>query len=172
MPRKTGIDFLLEHLERPLVILTTAYSQYAFQSFELNVLDYLIKPISQERFIKSVEKARDYIDLTHDQNTNYLFVKSGQKIEKIYFSEIRVLKAAENYVTLILEDRQLFGHITMQQILSQLPADDFIQTHKSFIVSIKDIEYVNTNSIGIKNMEIPIGKTFKTALKDKLRKKK
>ncbi|QES88536.1 LytTR family transcriptional regulator [Rhizosphaericola mali] len=93
-------------------------------------------------------------------------------MEKIYFSEIRVLKAAENYVTLILEDRQLFGHITMQQILSQLLADDFIQTHKSFIVSIKDIEYVNTNSIGIKNMEIPIGKTFKTALKDKLRKKK
>ncbi|WP_304487945.1 LytTR family DNA-binding domain-containing protein [Rhizosphaericola mali] len=85
---------------------------------------------------------------------------------------MRVLKAAENYVTLILEDRQLFGHITMQQILSQLLADDFIQTHKSFIVSIKDIEYVNTNSIGIKNMEIPIGKTFKTALKDKLRKKK
>ncbi|QES88535.1 LytR/AlgR family response regulator transcription factor [Rhizosphaericola mali] len=77
MPRKTGIDFLLEHLERPLIILTTAHSQYAFQSFELNVLDYLIKPISQERFIKSVEKARDYIDLTHDQNTNYLFLKSG-----------------------------------------------------------------------------------------------
>ena len=119
MPYITGIDFLKSANKPPKVIFTTAYEQYALQGYELDVLDYLLKPISFERFRKAANKAFDYFNLAKTASDDFMFIKAGNKLEKIYFDHIYFVEAMENYVSIYLGDKKLVAHSTLKSIQQQ-----------------------------------------------------
>src|ERR1700761_9622869 len=156
MPHITGIEFIRALSKPPKVIFTTAYEQDALQGFELDVMDYLLKPISYERFLKAAWKARDYFALRESAPATvaaaanpYIFVKVNGKLEKINFDEILFIEGMENYVAIHLPGKKLITHSTIKSLLEKLPPGQFIQTHKSFIVAINKVETIEGNTLHI-----------------------
>src|SRR6201996_1757515 len=152
MPHITGVEFLRAIRNPPKVIFTTAYEQYAIQGFELDVMDYLLKPISYERFLKAAWKARDYFAVKENKTQEaapYIFLKSNGKLEKISFDEILFIEGMENYVAVYLENKKIITHITIKALLEKLPAGQFIQTHKSYIVAINKVDSIEGNTLYI-----------------------
>jgi two-component system, LytTR family, response regulator len=168
MPHITGVEFIRALPNPPKVIFTTAFEQYALQGFELDVLDYLLKPISYDRFLKAAWKARDYFALrgnkTSDTSGTYMFAKSNGKLEKINFDEILFIEAMENYAAIHLEGRKIIIHTTFKALLEKLPVGKFIQTHKSYIVAIERVESIDGNTIHIQKQQVPISKYMREAV--------
>lgn len=175
MPNFSGIQFIKTLSQKPLIILTTAYSQYAVESYELEVLDYLLKPIEFERFIKSANKAYDL--LTKIRNTtipanslqfpikpqkDFLFVKDGNQLVKMDFCQISYIEGSGNYQSIQLADRKILTLTTMTELLHSLPSSRFIRVHKSYIVNIEKIKSIETNRIYIDDKIIPISETYRT----------
>src|SRR5688500_14996789 len=140
MPKMSGLD-LLKNISTPLVtIITTAYPDYAVAGFELNVLDYLIKPIPFERFFKAVTKAKEYLELVSKsvseklKASDFCFIRCESKYEKIFFEEIMFVEALENYVLIHTKSKRLISYLTIKSIEEHLPQDTFIKINKSFIV--------------------------------------
>jgi len=165
MPHITGVEFIRALSKPPKVIFTTAYEQYALQGFELDVMDYLLKPISYERFLKAAWKARDYFALRESSPATvaaaanpYIFVKVNSKLEKINFDEILFIEGMENYVAIHLPGKKLITHSTIKSLLEKLPAGQFIQTHKSFIVAINKVETIEGNTLHIQKFQVPVSK--------------
>jgi two-component system, LytTR family, response regulator len=161
MPHITGIEFIRALSNPPKVIFTTAFEQYALQGFELDVLDYLLKPISYERFLKAAWKARDYFALREEKNSPvipYMFAKANGKLEKINFNEILFIEGMENYAAIHFENKKLIIHTTIKALLEKLPSQQFIQTHKSYIVAIDKVETIEGNTIYIQKHQVPISK--------------
>jgi len=165
MPHITGVEFIRALSKPPKVIFTTAYEQYALQGFELDVMDYLLKPISYERFLKAAWKARDYFALRESTPATaaatanpYIFVKVNSKLEKINFDEILFIEGMENYVAIHLPGKKLITHSTIKSLLEKLPAGQFIQTHKSFIVAINKVETIEGNTLHIQKFQVPVSK--------------
>lgn len=160
MPLFTGIEFLKTLRNPPKVIFTTAYEQYAIQGFELEVMDYLLKPISYERFLRAATKAKDYFALKArpDESAAYLFLKSNGKFERIVFADILFIEGMENYVAIQLKDKRIITHATIKSLLEKLPARQFIQTHKSYVVGIDKIDRIDGNLLHIQKHQIPISK--------------
>lgn len=156
MPRLTGIEFLRTAANPPMVIMTTAYAEYAAEGFNLNVMDYLVKPFSFERFFKACNKVKEYHDITNSGKaqeevaSNYFFVKYDGKIEKVLYDDLVFVEAMMNYVVLHTADRKMIVYLTMKSIAEQLPQDVFIKVHKSYII--------NTNKVkSIEGYEINLG---------------
>lgn len=172
MPHITGIEFVRALTHPPKVIFTTAFEQYALQGFELDVLDYLLKPIPYDRFLKAAWKARDYFELREAKNkeeaTPYMFAKSNGKLEKIVFEEILFIEAMENYAAIHFEHRKLIIHTTFKALLEKLPPKQFVQTHKSYIVSVNRVESIDGNTIHIQKHQIPISKYMREAVLEKI----
>lgn len=161
MPHITGIEFLRTLPRPPKVIFTTAYEQYALQGFELDVLDYLLKPISNERFLKAAWKAYDYFASRNEKNpatTAYMFAKANGKLEKIVFDDILYIEGMENYAAIYFENRKLIIHTTIKALLEKLPAGRFIQTHKSYIAAINKVESIEGNILHIQKHQVPVSK--------------
>ncbi|HVU55133.1 MAG TPA: response regulator [Puia sp.] len=159
MPRIRGIDFLKSLENRPLVIITTAYPHYALEGFELNVLDYLLKPITTERFLKAVNRAREAV-----LPENYFFIKIHNGYEKILHQEILFVEASQNY-SIIHTPRGKFMTLTaLRAIEEQLPPDKFLRVHKSYIVSIDKIQGLSGNELTIEKQKVPFGKSYKDPL--------
>ena len=158
MPYLTGIDFLRNLANPPQVILTTAYDNYALQGFELNVLDYLLKPVSFERFFKAANKAHDYFSLRQEGGQDYFFVKTDYRLEKVSFADILFAEAMENYVALYLTDRKIITHATLKSVQEYLPGTIFLQPHKSYLVNMQHINAIQGNVLHIGNFEVPISK--------------
>jgi two-component system LytT family response regulator len=164
MPHITGIEFIKALRTPPKVIFTTAYGQYALQGFELDVLDYLLKPISYERFLKAAWKAQDYFSLREakpgngNADTPYMFAKCNGKLEKIIFDEILFVEGMENYAAVYLDHRKLIIHTTIKSLLEKLPAGQFIQTHKSYIAAIDKVDSIEGNILHIRKHQVPISK--------------
>lgn len=168
MPFITGIEFLKAIPNPPKVIFTTAYEQYAIQGFELDVMDYLLKPISYERFLKSAWKAKDYFAqrVQPVSLASYLFLKSNGKLEKITFADILFIEGMENYVTIYFADKKIVTHITIKSLLEKLPSNQFIQIHKSYIVAIDKVDTIDGNMLHIRNHQVPVSKYLReTVLK-------
>jgi DNA-binding LytR/AlgR family response regulator len=160
MPHITGVEFLRALRNPPKVIFTTAFEHYAIQGFELDVMDYLLKPISYERFLKAAWKARDYFAL-REQPVNmvpYLFVKSNGRLEKIVFSDILFIEGMENYVAIYLENKKIVTHITIKSLLEKLPAKQFIQSHRSYVVAIDKINSIEGNTLYVQSYQVPVSK--------------
>jgi DNA-binding LytR/AlgR family response regulator len=170
MPKINGIDFLKTLRNPPMVILTTAFSEYALQGFELEVIDYLLKPVSLERFLKATNKAKEFFDLRNKQVTkmDYFFVKCNNKFEKILYNELLYAEAANNYVMLQTTDKRLITYLTFKGIEDTLPADQFIKVHKSFIVSLSKIENLDGEEIKIGKHLIPISRGMKDEVMEKI----
>ena len=168
MPYITGIDFLKSASSPPKVIFTTAYEQYALQGYELDVLDYLLKPISFERFLKAADKAFDYFSSQGQGADDFLFVKAGNKLEKVYFDQIYFIEAMENYVSIFLQDKKLVVHATLKSVQQQLPVTSFIQPHKSYLVNVHAIQSIEGNLLNIHQYQVPISKYQKEEVLERI----
>ena len=166
MPYMNGIEFLKAIPHPPKVIFTTAFEKYAIQGFDLDVMDYLLKPISYDRFLKAAWKARDFFSSRKEPppNVPYVFVKSNGKLEKINFSDILFIKGMENYVTIHLTDKKVVTHITIKSFFEKLPAGQFIQTHKSYIVAIGKVDSVEGNILHIGENQVQVSKSQREAV--------
>src|SRR5882757_6086595 len=170
MPYVTGIDFLKNITSPPKVIFTTAYEKYALQGFELEVLDYLLKPISFERFMKASNKAFDYFRLQQAPAAvqDYIFVKADSKLEKIHFTDILFVEALENYVAIYTHEKKIITHLTLKMLQEKLPAGAFIQPHKSYIVAIGKISSIEGNILHVLHYQVPISKYQKEEIMEKI----
>lgn len=171
MPKMHGIDFLKMTPHRPMVILITAFPDYAMEGFQLDVMDYLLKPVTFDRFFKSVNKAKDYFQLitkstqavtkSVDKDADYFFIKCGSKYEKIQFSEILYIEGLENYVAIYTLKDKFITLLNLKTLEENLDSHAFVRVHKSYIVSISKIEGIEDNKIFIKSHRIPISRNYK-----------
>lgn len=170
MPKVSGIEFLKTLQHPPLVIFTTAYPEYALESYALDVIDYLVKPIPFDRFLKAVQKARDYHALKQKAPPapDYFFIKCDHKYEKVSYSEVLYVEAMQNYCIIYTPGRKLITYITLTGLEEQLPKDRFLKVHKSFIVSLEKINSLDGSEILIGTARIPISRTLKDDVLQKI----
>jgi two-component system LytT family response regulator len=165
MPKMTGIDFIKNNAQLPPVVLTTAYSEYAIEGYELDVLDYLLKPVSFNRFYKSALKAQEYLALKNQQHPEskdeYFFIKSNQKIEKILISEVLYVEGMANYIVVHTAQKKYIAYLTFKGIEEQLPPQLFIRIHRSYLVAIHAIKSINSEEVVLQNISLPISKNYK-----------
>src|SRR5688572_13891595 len=174
MPKITGLDFM-KTLQRPVpVIFTTAYPQFALDGFELNALDYLVKPVSFDRFLKAVLKAREYYEVREKNSSSpasvsagYFFIKADNKLVKVVFDQILFAEALQNYVVIHTLDKKYITYLTFKSVEEYLPADRFIKTHKSFIVSAQKIDSIEGNNIRMGSHDIPVSRNLKEEVMEK-----
>ncbi|WP_343703034.1 LytTR family DNA-binding domain-containing protein [Chitinophaga sp.] len=168
MPRMTGLELLRSLPQPPLVIFTTAHPDYAVESFELNVLDYLLKPVSFERFMKAVMKARAYLDTQQKKDADYFFIKCDNRLEKINYEDILFVEALQNYVAIHTAARKFTTYLTFKGVEEYLPAERFVKVHKSFIVAIDKISSIDGNELVIGRHHIPVSRNLKDEVMEKI----
>jgi len=173
MPKMNGLDFLRSAGELPMVIMTTAYGQYALDGFEMAVVDYLVKPFSIERFLKATRKALELKTLKEQTllptaEPGYFFVKCDGKIEKVLLADLLYVEAMANYVTLYTTQTKLIVYLTVKGLMEQLPRDKFIQVHKSYLVNTAHVNTIEGNMLHIGKVKIPVGLSFYDDAMDKL----
>ncbi|MDN5204921.1 LytTR family DNA-binding domain-containing protein [Fulvivirgaceae bacterium BMA10] len=174
LPKLSGLDFLKILPDRPKIILTTAYTDYALEGFELDVVDYLVKPISLERFIRAINKVNpsyasqagldprdEYIE--EEKPDSYIFVKDGREILKIFFDRIICIKASGDFVELITLDKKYLIAYTMKYWEELLSPKNFCRVHKSYIINLQKIDKIYGNSIYMQDHTIPIGRSHRQA---------
>ncbi|QEC66700.1 response regulator transcription factor [Panacibacter ginsenosidivorans] len=174
MPGLTGLQFIQSLAEKPMFILITAYEKYALDGYTLDVIDYLVKPVSLDRFIKACNKARDLHELKikgNDNNGNtqkadYFFVNVDYKLLKVVFADITFIEGLKDYIKIHLKSttRPIITRMSMKSVEEQLPENDFIRIHKSYIVSVSHITAVMKNSVFIGELEIPVSDNYKDTL--------
>lgn len=160
MPHLTGIELLKSLSTIPEVIFTTAYSNYALDGYELSVLDYLLKPISMERFLKAIDKAEQKL-LNNSGEDNWLKVKADGRIYQLSYDDILFAESMGDYVTVYTYEKKITFYQTMKNLSQNLPSQHFERVHKSYLVRLSAIEYLEGNQIKIGNHTIPVGKTYK-----------
>jgi len=181
MPKITGLDFM-KTLQKPIpVIFTTAFPQYALDGFELNALDYLVKPISFDRFLKAALKAKEYYEVRQKNEADkssvaetgdYFFIKADNRLVKVSFSDILFIEALQNYVVVHTQEKKLITYLTFKSVEEYLPSSKFIKVHKSFIVSATKIDSIEGSDIRIGQHHIPISRNLKDEVMEKLLKGK
>ena len=199
LPGMSGLQFLRSLTDPPLVVLTTAYAEYALESYEFNVIDYLLKPISFERFARAVNKILDgrlYSFAGPDDppppagsspasaagpqgrpspaavpHGDHMFVKSNSKFFRVNFTEILYVQGMKDYLKIVTPDFTLVTHQTMNEMEAMLPARQFIRVHRSWLVAVRHIRAIYGNSIELGKTTIPIGANYKTTVMDLIGKK-
>ncbi|HPG06915.1 MAG TPA: LytTR family DNA-binding domain-containing protein [Saprospiraceae bacterium] len=177
MPQLTGIDFLKTLSHPPMVIFTTAYSNYALQSYELDAVDYLLKPISFERFMKAVNRAIEEQKLTvqahqsHPEDTDekdYIFIKADKKLVRVRFADIIYIEGLKDYVIIRLDQSRVITLQTMKSLEDKLPTPMFKRIHRSYIVNVNKIEAIVGNMVEVtekgQTKHLPIGKNYRDEL--------
>jgi two-component system LytT family response regulator len=165
MPEMTGLSLLEVLSNRPLAIFTTAYSEFALESYELDVVDYLKKPITFERFVKAVGKAEQRLQVVdppreRSGEDGYIFVKEGTRFVKVNIDEILFIEGLKNYVAIHTATQKIVSLQRLKALEDQLPADNFIRVHNSYIIAKSAISSVKDNEIRIGAAIIPIGETY------------
>lgn len=164
MPQITGIQLLKSLPKPPLVIFTTAYSNYAVDGFNLDAIDFLLKPFEYDRFLKAVNKASEYLnykDKPYSSDSNeFIFVKSEYQIVKINLDDIRFIEGMDDYVKIFAGDKMILTNMPMKDILKKLPSSKFVRVHRSFIVPLNRIESVRNKRIKISDKLIPVGDSY------------
>jgi DNA-binding LytR/AlgR family response regulator len=167
LPGMTGLNFLRSLPNPPLVVVTTAYSEYAIESYEFNIIDYLLKPISFERFSKTVNKivhGRLFTPPEKDKDNlrgDHIFIKSNSKFFKVNFSEILYIESMKDYLKIHTPEYKLITHQTMNDMEKMLSPKQFIRVHKSYMVAVAHIKAIYGNSVEMGNATIPIGINYK-----------
>lgn len=163
MPYVTGIEFIKSLEHPPLVIFTTAHPDYALESYSLDVLDYLVKPIVFDRFQKAVQKALDYqlLRASSEASPEFFFIKCDHVFEKVYFNDVLYVEAMQNYCILHTPARKLIAYITLTGLEEKLPKTNFLKVHKSFIVNLDKITALDGNDLFINKAQIPVSRNLK-----------
>ena len=157
MPDISGIDFYQSLSKKPLLIFTTAYSEHAATSFEMDAVDYLLKPFSLSRFIKGCNKAFELYNFRNSNSiSDHLYVKTGYEQVKLLFEDILYLEASGNYVTFVLKDKSILSRSTLLEATNLLPTDKFIRVHRSFIIALNKIDKLERSQVTINNIKIPV----------------
>jgi len=170
MPKITGLDYLRSLSNPPMVIITTAYPSYALEGYELSVLDYLVKPITFARFMKSTQKAKNAYDLKQgsknetEKAEDHFFIKVDSKFEKIFYSEVLFIEAMQNYIKIVTVNANYLTLLSMKALLKELPSSQFLQVHKSYIINIDKIKTIDGNQLLIDESKIPISRGLKNEL--------
>lgn len=169
MPDINGIDLLKGLADPPLIVFTTAHSEYAVRSFELNAVDYLLKPFSQERFEQACAKAFDMYQWRRQGRASKptsFFVKSGYDSVQIFFDQVLYAESVGNYVQFFLKGRPVTSRLTMAETENLLTRPDFIRVHRRFIVAKKEIAQIDKKALFIGNFELPVGETYWEGIKE------
>lgn len=161
MPSLTGIDFYKQIEQNTLVVFCTAHSQYAVEGFNLNALDYLLKPFTFERFKQAAEKAKDYFAQNDSQKANHIFIRADYSLQKINLDDILYIEALDDYLKIYLhQQKTIVARMTMKSMLEKLPSSDFMRVHRSFIVPIKKVNTIRNKTIYLLDKSIPIGNSY------------
>jgi len=175
MPKMNGLDFLRTLANKHHVIITTAYREFAVDSFDLDVLDYLVKPIPFGRFLKTINKLSSRIQLERGvaedvnlQEEPFIFLKVDKKMMKVKLNDILFIESLKDYIKVITVLGDYLVHKSMTSISEELPESNFIRIHRSFTIAINKIEFIEGNSVMIANRRIPIGRNYLQFAKDKI----
>jgi DNA-binding LytR/AlgR family response regulator len=164
MPSLSGIEFYKNLKQSTMVIFTTAYSEFAVEGFNLNAVDYLLKPFTFERFEQAVNKAQDFFNIQLQKGgkeTRYLFIRADYSLNKISIDDILYIEGLDDYLKIHIQDRKpLVARMTIKAVLEKLPAQEFIRVHRSYIVPFKRIESVRNKIINLAGEEIPLGGSY------------
>jgi two-component system, LytTR family, response regulator len=173
MPEITGITLLKTLQKKPLVILTTAYSEYALESYDLDVVDYLLKPITFDRFLKAVDKASQRLirpvpiqPASTDVTKAFVFIKDGTKLVKINYDDILFVEGLKDYVTIVTRNQKIVSLQRLKSLEMQLPADRFVRIHHSYIIGLKAIDTIHKGEVQIGAHLIPISDSYRKAFKE------
>lgn len=170
LPDISGIDFIKTVKNPPKIIMTTAYPDYAVDSFELDtIVDYLVKPFSFDRFLKAIKKVENQFSNSTSQEKKSIFLNVDKTLHKVFLEDILYIESDRNYITFVTENKKLVLIDALKNWKEQLPNQQFLQVHKSFIVNIKKVEKLAGNEVFIGEKRIPIGRTYKQELLIKLR---
>ena len=176
MPDLNGMDFVKSLSEKPYIIFTTAYSEYAIEGFQVDATDYLLKPISYNNFLKAANKVNEIVSLKANINSekvkvsnNYIFVKSEYKLIRIDFADIRYIESMHEYIRIhLINDKPIMTLLSMKNIEEQLPSNTFMRVHRSFIVNLEKIKVIERNRIVFDNVYIPISEQYKDKFQEYL----
>lgn len=170
MPKISGLDFLKKISTKPITIITSSFPNYAIEGYELDVLDFLTKPISYERFLRSVNKAKEYHELKNNlaSNKDHIFVKCERVIEKINIDDILYLESMLNYVAIHTLNKKYVTYNSLKNIEAMLPEKKFIKIQKSFIISISKIKSIETSTITIASVQLPISRLNREDIKKEI----
>jgi DNA-binding LytR/AlgR family response regulator len=164
MPRLNGIEFLKTIKNPPLTILTTAYPDYALEGYALDVIDYLVKPITFNRFLKASQRALEFFQLKAQavpHQSDYFFVRCDRKFEKVFFRDVSHVEGLQNYAVIHVKGRKLITYITLTSLESQLPKDRFLKVHKSFLISLPHITAIDGDEIILEDARVPISRSLR-----------
>ena len=165
MPKVSGLQLLQKMDVESMVILTTAFPKYALEGYELDIIDYLLKPFAFNRFLKAVQKAKDFYQMKHRATgtllPSYIFIKSDKRIEKIELADILFAESLGNYVTIYTESKKIIAYLTMKSLESQLPLDEFIKIHQSYLVNTSKIDAIEGNEIKIAGKSLPMSRNYR-----------
>lgn len=171
MPQINGVEFLKTLSHPPMTIFTTAYPSYALEGYQLDALDYLVKPVTFERFFKAANKAAHYHKLLQQKDQKgsktegaYFFIKSEQNYEKIIIGEILFIEGLQNYISIYTTEAKYITLMSMKGISGKLPSDTFIRTHKSYIVNKLQVDKISGNELHIGTYKVPISRTYKESV--------
>ena len=175
MPGLTGLQFIGSLVNKPLVIFITAYKQYALESYDLSVVDYLVKPVALDRFIKACNRAKELHELKtikQQPSAEYFFLNVDYSQVKIMFDDIIWIESLGDYVKVNLKNtkKPLLVRTSLKALEIELPPNKFIRIHKSYLIAIAEITAVRKNSVFIKETELPVGETFREAIDKLIRK--
>lgn len=175
MPDVNGIEFSKSLvLKRTAVIFTTAFDEYAIDGFNVDAVDYLLKPIAYDRFLKAVNKAKEYLEYLGSQELEhgYIFVKSDYQMMKIFLRDIVYIEALDDYIKIFLGQRSVLTLMTLKAITQKLPSKEFLRVHRSYIVPVNKIDHISRSRIRVADKDIPIGvsysESFFKAMKQRL----
>lgn len=172
MPEITGLELIRSLPSKPKVIFTTAYRDYAFDAFDLDVADYLLKPISFDRFLRAINKVYTFrapgevpdaaSNVVHDYNASYIFLRAEREMVKVYLKDILYIESLRDYVRIKLPDSQIISYNKISYLEQKLPENKFIRVHRSFIVSLDNVLTFTPTSVSLKDITIPVGRNYKS----------
>lgn len=168
MPAMSGFGFFSQLEEKPLLILTTAYSKHATMGFDFDAVDYLLKPFTFSRFEKSCEKAREVLNYKNRDGADFFFVKSGYEQIKVFYEDILFIEGAGNYISFNLTGKKVLTRSTFSEVTKILPRDKFIRIYRSYIVSLRKIDKVEKYEVTVDNFKLPVSGTYWQDLVDAL----
>lgn len=183
MPELTGFEFLKALPKQPFIVFTTAYPDFALDSYEIEAIDYLVKPIPFERFLKGVSKVKSRMLSITDQQDNvkaqsctdandFIFVKTDYKTVKLFLDDILFIESMKDYVAFQLKEERVLSLLSIKSVEAKLPETNFIRVHRSFIINVSKIELIERNIITVNNSQIPIGESYREIFKSVIENKR